>query len=96
MNLRYHFIPSLDSLHIVTASLLLPVVILSTMDQEPLQPVKKKRGRPKGSRDKPRQPGDKPRGRPRKAPKPAQAARADAAAANVDGRSSGSQFSISY
>ena len=36
------------------------------MDHEP--PVKK-RGRPKGSKDKPRQPGDKPRGRPRKAPK---------------------------
>ena len=42
------------------------VVTLSTMDHEP--PVKK-RGRPKGSKDKPRLPGDKPRGRPRKAPK---------------------------
>ena len=64
------------------------------MDQEPPQPEKKKSGRPKGSKDKPRQPGDKPRSRPKKAPKPAQAARA-VDAADVDGKSgSQSQFLI--
>jgi len=50
-------------------SLLLWLSVKSTMDQrhwQPLQPEKKKWGRPKGSKDKPRQPGDKPRGRPRK------------------------------
>lgn len=41
------------------------------MEQQPALPEKKKRGRPKGSKDKPRQPGDKPRGRPRKYPDPA-------------------------
>ena len=64
------------------------------MDQEPPRPEKKKRGCPKGSKDKPRQPGDKPRGRPKKAPKPAQAVRA-VDAADVDGKSgSQSQFLI--
>ena len=62
------------------------------MNQEPPRPEKKKRGHPKGLKDKPRQPGDKPRGRPRKDPKPTQAARA---VAEVDGKSgSQSQFLI--
>lgn len=56
------------------------------MDQEPPRPEKKKRGRPKGSKDKPRQPGDKPRGRPRKAPQPVQAAQV-VDIADVDGES---------
>lgn len=65
-------------------------VLMSMMDQEPLQPEKKKRGRPKGSKDKPQQPGDKPRGRPRKAPNPTQAARVEDTA-DVDGKS---RFSV--
>ncbi len=54
------------------------------MDHQPALPEKKKRGRPKGSKDKPRQPGDKPRGRPRKVPEQNQTARA-AVTAEVDG-----------
>jgi hypothetical protein len=54
------------------------------MDHQPVLPEKKKRGRPKGSKDKPRQPGDKPRGRPRKAHEPAWTAQA-VIAAEVDG-----------
>ena len=62
-----------------------PVVTLSTMDHEP--PMKK-RGRPKGLKDKPRLPGDKPRGRPRKAPKLAAHVVSDASdAACVDSKS---------
>jgi len=49
-------------------------------------PEKKKRGRPKGSKDKPRQPGERPWGRPRKAPEPAQTAQA-VITAEVDGES---------
>ena len=54
------------------------------MDHEPLPPEKKKRGCPKGSKDKPRQPGDKPRGRPRKAPETAAQVVSDRA--DVDGK----------
>ena len=52
------------------------------MDHQPALPEKKKRGRPKGSKDKPRQPGDKPRGRLRKAPELARTAQAVIMAAN--------------
>jgi len=82
----YHLFHPLTSLQHHCHRPLSLVLILSTMDQEPPRPEKKKRGRPKGSKDKPRQPGDKPRGRPKKAPKPAQAARA-VDAADVDGKS---------
>ena len=56
------------------------------MDHQPVLPEKKKRGRPKGSKDKPRQPGERPWGRPRKAPEPAQTAQA-VITAEVDGES---------
>jgi hypothetical protein len=55
------------------------------MDQQPpTLAEKKKRGRPKGSKDKPRQPGDKPRGRPRKVLEQVPTAQA-AVMAEVDG-----------
>ena len=57
--------------------------------QQPVLPEKKKRGRPKGSKDRPRQPGDKPRGRPRKVPEPA-------VNSVVDGSINGAQITIMF
>lgn len=57
------------------------------MDHQPTLPEKKKRGRPKGSKDKPRQPGGKPRGRPRKVPEPTQITQEVVSAGEVDGGS---------
>lgn len=66
------------------------------MDQhwqlEPALPAKKKRGRPKGSKDKARQPGDKPRGRPRKVPKLATSDQRVVTAAVVNGIDGASNY----